>query len=70
MRITNTPRQNELLIDAEELAETLRELVNKYMKDVAADQPLCVQRRALWMLGSMLIGINGCCFCLPPLDDV
>lgn len=70
-RITTTPERDAMMADAADLAETLRELVTKYLLcDMADMYPWNVRLCARWMLGVMLTGPLGNCFQLPPLEDV
>lgn len=59
-RITTTPERDAMMTDAADLAETLRELVNKYLFcDMADLYPWHVRLCARWMLGGMLMGSRG-----------
>ena len=70
-RITDTPEMDAMMADATDLAETLRELVNKYLLvDMADMYPRNVRLCARWMLGGPLTGPLGNCFQLPPLEEV
>lgn len=70
-RITDNPEMDTMQADAADLAETLRELVNKYLNHDMADMyPWAVRQSARWMLAGMLAGERGSCFRLPALKDV
>lgn len=70
-RITDNPEIDAMQADAADLAETLRELVNKYLLcDMVDLYPWDVRLCARWMLGGMLTGPQGNCFRLPPLEEV
>ena len=69
-RITTTPKRDAMMADATDLAETLREMVNKYLLyDMVDLYPWDVRLCARWMLGGMLMGSQGNCFQLPPMEE-
>lgn len=56
---------------ADDLAHAATDFLLEYIHEVAGDEPIEVQQKAIYMAGRMLAPVNrGCNFRLPPLEDV
>lgn len=56
---------------AENLAFAAVEFIIQYVHEVAGDEPIEIQQKALHIAGRMLAPVhNGCYFRLPPMDEM